>query len=247
MGTAYKAEWYDLDDADRANFIDWLHGKYLPALQTKPGYIWVGHYDRAGYPDFNNTENTTPNRPPLVTTDDPIGQGSQYLLLIAAASADLFFDPNTAMAIDDEIQAQLAKRKGYRRSVFVEESSVNGPDWHRHLPGSGAPPAMQLGNFNTRDESDELEVAFWYRQLRFPQITRTPGCIGARKLVSVVGWAHHGILYEFMGLEEGERNFEMRFRAAGFNEDWQGKHILDLSIHGPYGPHAGRRIWPPLQ
>ena len=44
MDTTIKAEWYDLDDADREGFLAWLHGHHLPALQARPGYIWIGHY-----------------------------------------------------------------------------------------------------------------------------------------------------------------------------------------------------------
>jgi hypothetical protein len=32
-------------------------------------------------------------------------------------------------------------------------------------------------------------------------VTRARGCIGARKLVSIVGWARHGILYEFIEIK----------------------------------------------
>ena len=47
MDTAIKAEWYDLEDADREGFLAWLHGRHLPALQARPGPIWIGHYNRA--------------------------------------------------------------------------------------------------------------------------------------------------------------------------------------------------------
>ena len=47
MDTAIKAEWYDVDDDERDGFLAWYHGTYLPALQARPGLIWVGHYERA--------------------------------------------------------------------------------------------------------------------------------------------------------------------------------------------------------
>ncbi len=91
MDTAIKAEWYDLDDADRAPFLDWLHGHHLPALQARPGHIWIGHYSRA--PQTGKTN--PPGYPARVETDDPeVPRGSQYLLVTAAASPDVFFDPN---------------------------------------------------------------------------------------------------------------------------------------------------------
>lgn len=240
MDTAIKAEWYDLEDADRSDFVNWLHGKYLPALQAKPGYVWVGHYDITPATERFKAVGHSKR----VETNDTIGRGSQFMLVSAAPSPDIFFDPNAELNTEDETLAQLAKRKEYRSTVFIEETRVNGPDWYRHLPGSGAPPAIQLGNFTTRNEADDLELSIWYRQLKLPQVTRTRGCIGARKLISVVGWAKHAILYEFMEMEPDEYNFEKRFREAGLNENWQGQHVLDMVIHAPNSPHAGRRIWP---
>ena len=123
---------------------------------------------------------------------------------------------------------------------------MSGPDWYRHLPGTGAPPAIQLGNYLTPTQTDDMDLALWYRQMKLPQVTRARGCIGARKLISIVGWAKHGILYEFMEMEPGEENFEQRFRDAGLSERWTGRHVLKIVVHAPHGPHAGRRIWPPL-
>ncbi len=238
MDTAIKAEWYDIDDADRKGFLDWLHGQHLPALQARPGHIWIGHYNRAP-----RTSTSTAR----VDTDDPnVPRGSQYLLVTAAASPDVFFDPNRAAEMDAESEARLARRKEYRFCVFLEETRVSGPDWYRHVPGTGAPPAIQIGSYQTRNQTDDIDLALWYRRMKLPQVTRARGCIGARKLISIVGWAKHGILYEFMEMEPDEENFEQRFRDAGLNERWAGRHVLKMVVHAPYGPHAGRRIWPPI-
>jgi hypothetical protein len=45
-------------------------------------------------------------------------------------------------------------------------------------------------------------------------------------------------------MEPHEENFEQRFRDAGLNERWTGRHVLKIVVHAPHGPHAGRRIWP---
>ena len=239
MDTAIKAEWYDIDDADREGFLAWLHGQHLPVLQARPGHIWIGHYNRA-------PRGSTANSARVDTDDANVPRGSQYLLVTAAASPDVFFDPNFAAKMDAETEALLAKRKEYRFCIFLEETRVSGPDWYCHLPGTGAPPAIQLGNYQTRNQADDIDLALWYRQMKLPQVTRARGCIGARKLISIVGWAKHGILYEFMGMEPDEENFEQRFRDAGLNERWVGRHVLKMVVHAPNGPHAGRRIWPPV-
>src|ERR1700752_2694907 len=110
MDTAIKAEWYDLDDADRESFLTWLHGQHLPALQARPGPIWIGHYNRAPQHGKSNP----PGYPARVETDDPnVPRGSQYLLVTAAASPDGFFDPNLTAKTDAETATLLAKRKQY--------------------------------------------------------------------------------------------------------------------------------------
>ena len=165
MDTAIKAEWYDLDDADRDGFLSWLHGRHLPALQAQPGPIWIGHYNRAPQHGRSNP----PGYPARVDTTDPnVPRGSQYLLVTAAASPDVFFNPNQSAATDSETAAQLAKRKQYRFGIFIEETRVSGPDWYRHLPGSGAPPAIQLGNYFTSNQTDDMDLALWYRTMKLP-------------------------------------------------------------------------------
>ena len=116
MHTSIKAEWYDLEDSDREGFLAWLHGQHLPALQAQPGHIWIGHYARA---PKTGTEHGG-GRPPRIETDDPnVPRGSQYLVVSAAASTDVFFDPNRPTDASVETQAQLAKRKEYRFALIL--------------------------------------------------------------------------------------------------------------------------------
>jgi hypothetical protein len=194
MDTAIKAEWYDLDDADREYFLAWLHGHHLPALQARPGHIWIGHYNRAPQHGKSNP----PGYPARVETDDPnVPRGSQYLLVTAAASPDVFFNPNVAARrmpnrshacqAQGCVSASLSRRPGERPRLVSP------------LPGTGAPPAIQLGNHLT-----STRPTTWPRlvvpTMKLPQVTWARGCT-APKLVSIVGWAKHGILYEFMEME----------------------------------------------
>jgi hypothetical protein len=63
------------------------------------------------------------------------------------------------------------------------------------------------------------------------------GCVGARKLVSISGWAKHAILYEFLSLEAVETYFIDP-------EEWSRRVVKNL-IHAPHSPSLGVRIWPP--
>ena len=64
------------------------------------------------------------------------------------------------------------------------------------------------------------------------------GCVGARKLVSISGWAKHAILYEFVSLEAVEQYF------VDTDEEWSGQVVANL-VHAPHSPGLGVRIWPP--
>jgi hypothetical protein len=242
MDDTLQAEWYDLKDGERQEFLDWLHGTHLPRVQARNGILWVGHY---GLIARTRKTSADPGGPLRSHVNDPtLPTGGEYLLLTAAATPDVFFDPHRKDE-DAETKRWLAKRVGHRQSIFITEARVNGPEYRALMPGAGAPPAMQLGNFITRKPEDDWELGRWYRQLRFPQITRTRGCIAVRKLVGVAGWAKHGVLYEFTGMDPDEENFEKRFRDAADTEKWEGRHVLEYVLHGP-GRHGGPRLWPAL-
>jgi hypothetical protein len=63
------------------------------------------------------------------------------------------------------------------------------------------------------------------------------GAVGARKLVSISGWAKHAILYEFVTMEERDQYF------VDTDRDWSGRVVENL-IHAPGSPTLGTRIWP---
>ena len=44
MDLGVKAIWYDLPDAGRDEYFDWLHGTYLPKVLERPGYLWAAHF-----------------------------------------------------------------------------------------------------------------------------------------------------------------------------------------------------------
>jgi len=43
------------------------------------------------------------------------------------------------------------------------------------------------------------------------------------------------------------RRNQYAYSMTGFNDRWKGRHVLKIVVHAPKGPHAGRRIWPPVQ
>lgn len=241
MTEALKADWYDLAENDAGRFLDWLHGTYLPALMALPGIAWAGHYRISP----KGERAVTPGSPPRRSTDDPsVPAGSQYVLLAAAPSADVFFASDGPIpAFEKANAARLKARRNHRDAVFIEESRVDGLEHAWRSQGRGAPPAMQLGNFIVRSPADEVELARYYRESRWPDLMRCRGCIGARKLLSIAGWPKHGILYEFTGMDDDEELFERRMAAARQGPR-VGRSVVEFVIHAPHAPHAGVRIWP---
>ena len=242
MGEVLRADWFDLADNDRNAHRAWLHAEFLPALQSTSGVAWVGHYDIIEHPERPYIEGA-PTR--QETTDPAIATGWQNVVLTAGLSTDTFLGPDNGV---DALHAAHAERLGtwqnHRSCVFIEEKVVNGPE-ERVVPyGMGPPPAMQIGSFNTISVNDDAELARWYRAERFPRIAVSRGIIRGRKMLSVTGWAKHGVLWEGTELGAEDYSFEPRFIEADRDENWPGRHVLAYVSHAPGSPHAGRRIWP---
>ena len=244
MGEVLKAEWFDLDEAGRAETMDWLHTAYLPAVQACAGVGWVGHYAIVDIPKRGFIKGA-PER--VETTDPNLPTGSENVILTAGLSAEVFFGQDNALdRLNETHSDDLAKLQNYRSSVFLEEQVINSPEQRAAPYGMGPPPAMQLGHYNTNRPEDDEELARWYRGERFSRVSVTPGMVRGRKMLSISGWGKHGVLWEFTDLPEGDYSFEHRFVTADRNENWQGRHVLEYVTHCYGSPSAGRRVWPPL-
>jgi hypothetical protein len=86
----------------------------------------------------------------------------------------------------------------------------------------------------------------WYAHERFPLMGRMPGSVLTRKLVSMLGWAKHGILYEFESLQARTQHFEVPHESRIVDpKAWVGK-VVRSTLHTPGSPVVGERIWPPV-
>jgi hypothetical protein len=250
MDRGLKAVWYDLDDAHREEHVNWVHEVYLPALRARQGYAWVGHYRTI--PSRTGDDRARLNECP----DPSVGRGTQYLLLIGAPTADVFFargESDAPQRLDAaEVNSRLAQRIGGRLCVYTEETRLNGPEYARSVLGAPPGPIIQLGSFNTLNDADALELGAYYRQNRFPAMATSPGCVSTRKLVATVGWARHGILYEFTSLEKRRDNFEEhvewgsdpRIARADNPYRWPGRFPTEYVVFAPGAPTVATRIWP---
>jgi hypothetical protein len=229
------ATWYDLPADGEAEYLDWLHGSYLPAMLRRPGYLWAAHVRNVTDPE----REAASARRLVHTTEPSLGTGFQYLLMFGAVDPHCFVDPtmeDIAAELDEAGRRMLAMRQGERSAIFVDAGRVEGPSSRRRAPGITPGPMIQFGTFNINDLANETEMNAWYARSRLPLVEAHEGNVGARRLVSLSGWAKHGILYEFESLEHAAKNL-------ADPSDWS-RRVVDNLVHAPHSPTLGERIWP---
>ncbi|MBI3709181.1 MAG: hypothetical protein HY246_16115 [Proteobacteria bacterium] len=239
------ATWYDLEDGRKDEFLAWMHAEYLPFLRERPGYLWVAHYEsNGGGAAMRHLREKVLARP-----DEDVGSGTQYLMLVGAATPESFLDPSVLepdLGGGPRHLSMLALRRGVRTGVYLEQARVTGPAPRDPRHGLTSAPAIQMGSLRMRTVEGEFDIGRWYIQLRLPDMAKTPGCIAARKYVSVAGWAKHAILYEFATLEDRMRHFEEAQEAKGLDPSHWTWRIARTTVHAPGSPMVGVRSWPAI-
>lgn len=247
MDRALCISWYNLPDDGRDAYLSWLHGTYMPRLLKKPGVLWAAHYA--------SEKITLPSR--IRHTDDrSVPAGTDFILLLGAENShafskdpQVFVDPTPGKVdaeLTEEDRKMLAMRSGERVNIMTEEARVDGPEARQRAAGTAPSPCIQLGSFNAGSCEAEDELLAWYARWRMPALQKLPGCVGIRKLVSVSGWAKHGVLYEFVSLEARNERIPMLAKLYPEMEAWTNAFIPKLT-HAPGSPHVARRIWPPVK
>ncbi|MGH9679390.1 MAG: hypothetical protein ACRD4Y_05535 [Candidatus Acidiferrales bacterium] len=233
--------WYDLPEEGREDYFSWLHGTYLPGLLKRPGYLWAAHY--ASQDLEGGAENSKKYR----HTDDPkVGKGYRYMLLIAARDAGVFGDPIPRQiheALPEQGKKMLAMRAGERMDIFTETARRYGTAAPAYEEGLTGAPCIQVGSYDCELEYEQ-EMHAGYIQHRFPTMCATPSCVRVRKLNSVVGWAKHGILYEFASKAGFDRDYAPAVAHSPLGIG--GHSVVPMLTHAPNGPNSAVRIWPPV-
>jgi hypothetical protein len=242
MREALWISWYDLPDERKDGYLAWCHERYIPALLARRGYLWAAHYasverDRmvATHPDF-----VTPS-----TADTTVPAGDRYILLVAGEDAHVFGDPVPSAlhaGLPESDRQMLALRRGERVNILVEAARVEGPSAADYTGGAAPGPCIQIGSYNC-DPAYEEEMLAWYTQWRMAAMRTLPGCIRTRKLVSVAGWAKHGVLYEFDSVEIRNRYYPQHEADRPDMKAWTKRMVLKLT-HAPGSANLASRIWP---
>lgn len=235
--------WYNLREDARAEYLQWTDNEFFPFLKSLPGYAWVAHYlNVGGGKDMDQLAAALTRPGPEVPT------GGQFLQLVGAPSAHTFFSPLiTKLSMPASYKKYLELRTDVVTNIMTEVARVNGPAAHQRIDGTTCAPAIQMGTFRYRSPEEEFALGEWYTEYRLPHTAAMTGCIGTRKLVSVAGWAKHGVLYEFDSLESRLKDFELPHEKLALDpKEWTGR-IVEATIHMPGSPVIGPRIWPPVK
>ncbi|MFQ6030021.1 MAG: hypothetical protein ACE5Q6_21320 [Dehalococcoidia bacterium] len=242
MDRGIWAIWYDLPEQGKAEYLSWLNEVHLPEKLSRPGYLWAAHVECVNTPEREASIHRV-----LTHIDDPgmdnpgVPDGNQYLLLFGGVSPHVFVNPTPeelAARWSPQTKEMIGRRANSRYCIFVEEERVRGPEYHTRAPGITPGPIIQLGSFNINALENESEMGAWYARSRLPLMAPMTGCVGARKLVSIVGWAKHAILYEFVSMAVLEQHF------VDTDQEFSRRVVTNL-IHAPHSPSLGSRIWPP--
>jgi len=235
--------WYDLADGNRDAYLKWAHGTYIPNLIKRPGFLWGAHFQSEAEVPMSGVPRGAPGR--LRHTDDPaVPRGNTYILIFGAENAHAFAHPTPRKLhaeLPQDDRKMLAARAGERVNIFTDENAIGGPEAGKRNAKQALSPCIQLGSFNA-GSADEDEILDWYANWRLPSMNRLPGCVGIRKLVSVSGWAKHGVMYEFVSLTERNKHFPDHEKANPEMDAWTDRLVRKL-LHAPGSPCVAQRIF----
>ena len=126
-------------------------------------------------------------------------------------------------------------RIGLSTCAFVEISRVDGTAVKGRGPElPGADYSIPDFYINALENEDDLNT--WYSRSRILLMAPMTGPVGARKVVSISGWAKHGFLYEFTTLAERGKYFadteEARSQKVAAN-------LIHRCVHPAWAPGSG--------
>ncbi len=239
--------WYNLPENGRDAYLAWLHETYIPRILKKPGVLWGAHYK----------SDKQPPAPRLRHTDDPsVPSGADYVLIFGGETAyafskgaDAYLNQAPSKLHADLSEAgnkMLSMRIGERVAIMTEVARRDGPEAHQREDKFALSPCIQIGTFNAGNTEVEDELLAWYADWRCDALAKLPGCMGIRHLVSVSGWAKHGVLYEFSSRQARDAHFPQLREIYPAEGEWSNRAVVKL-VHSPESPIVGSRIWPPVK
>ncbi|HEY5636289.1 MAG TPA: hypothetical protein VIS77_05255 [Burkholderiales bacterium] len=196
----------DVDAARHDAYLAWFHRTHIPEKLARPGYAWAAHYRGLA--------------------------GARHLALFGAADAGAFLSPSPGQLKtrqDALTREMMGLRIDASVGVFAEAMRVDGPQAAARAPGTSTGPFVRYANFSLPDAAAEDAASAWMAQQRFAKLGASPGAIGARLMVAVLGAHRYAVLEEFA------TEAALHGAPAGFPAG---------AVHAPGSPFEGRRLWP---
>lgn len=236
--------WYNLPAEGRDAYLSWVHGTYIPKILKNPGVLWAAHYASDKEPPASR----------LRHTDDPsVPAGNDYILFFGGETAHVFSRGAEAYLrqgpsklhrdLTEQDRKMLSVRIGERVCVMTEVARRDGTEIERADARLGLSPCVQIGTFNGSSIECEDELLAWYADWRFDALGKLPGCVRIRQLVSVSGWAKHGVIYEFLSRRARDAHFPHLRKMYPAEGAWSDRAVPKL-VHAPESPVVASRIWP---
>ncbi len=235
--------WYDLPADGRDAYCKWVNEKYIPKILKHKGVLYGAHYASDGEPPASRLKHTP---------DASVPTGNEFILVFGGETAQVFSHgkekyisgaPARLEAdLTDEDRTMLALRKNLRVCIMAEVARRDGPEAATRK-GVSLSPCMQLGTFNAESSgAHEDELLTWYADWRFDALGKLPGCVAIRQIVSVSGWAKHGVLYEFTSRAARDEHFPHMRKMYPVEGAWTDKCTPRLN-HTPHSPIVSHQLF----
>ena len=135
----------------------------------------------------------------------------------------------------------LAMRKGERVNIITEEAREDGLDAKKREAKAALSPCIQLGTFQAGTATGTRTRCSSGTRSAAAQHDPAAGLRRVRKIVSVSGWAKHGVLYEFVSLAERNKHFPNHEKGLPKDEAFTDRLVRKL-LHAPGSPNVAQRI-----
>lgn len=209
---------YDVEAAEAAAYLEWLHGEHLPRTLAEGSFSAISHYEAIEAP-------------------------KQFQLLEIMPSYTSFHSEGRAEAakkLPANVADMMALRLGQVRGHYAEVSRVNGPGSGEGGGEEGSVaigPAVYLLRF---DVALEARPGFnaWLCREHFGEVSKMAGLVSFRRYLAVEGEPANLLLYEFESPEN--------LLAGGAEKIWstgRAREIEATLAHGENSKVSYRRIW----
>ena len=244
---AYWISWFNLPQAAGGapphEVLDWAYASYVPRVLKREGVLWGALY--ASEPSGSFTPLGGGGRISHKKHPRGVPAGDRYIMMFGAQNVYALANPTPDeyhAKLNQTDRKMLALRSDERHNLMLEEGRVEGPGLAHNQPLMAPAPVIQLGSFNAGTWRDEADMAAWYARWRLPSLTKLPGCVRVRKLISVAGWAKHACLYEFTTLQAREQHFVHYEKRTPKMVQWSTDVVRD-TLHAPGSANVASRIF----